>query len=163
MSRDVSDFAGEFVSGSGTAAYRDAITLASGLVANALEAADAPGLVDGYSLLKELADKPRLDTVAGVGLPAALEEAVGLMAGHSAVVTHPAYLAHLHCPPTVASLSARFSSARSISPSISLTKLPQPRPSSNELSNISVPESDTGQMRTVPSPVAAPNPICTRC
>lgn len=58
MSRDVSDFAGEFVSGSGTAAYCDAITLASGLVANALEAADAPGLVDGYSLLKELADKP---------------------------------------------------------------------------------------------------------
>ncbi|GJO01353.1 putative decarboxylase [Mycobacterium marinum] len=106
MSRDVSDFAGEFVSGSGTGAYRDAITLASVLVASALEAADAPGLVDGYSLLKELADKPRLDTVAGVGLPAALKEAVGLMAGHSAVVTHPAYLAHLHCPPTVASLSA---------------------------------------------------------
>lgn len=163
MSRDVSDFAGEFVSGSGTAAYCDAITLASGLVANALEAADAPGLVDGYSLLKELADKPRLDTVAGVGLPAALEEAVGLMAGHSAVVTHPRTWRTCTARPPLLPCPLRFSSARSISPSIRLTKLPQPRPSSNELSNISVPESDTGQMRTVPSPVAAPNPICTRC
>jgi L-2,4-diaminobutyrate decarboxylase len=106
MSQQPSPFAGEFLAGSGAAVYREAIALAAGSAAAALERPDSPGLVHGYAALKGSADSFRLDTVTGVGLPAALDEAVSLLAGNSAVVTHPAYLAHLHCAPTVSSLAA---------------------------------------------------------
>jgi L-2,4-diaminobutyrate decarboxylase len=101
-----SPFAGEFLAGSGAAAYCEAVALAASGAAAALERPDSPGLVRGYTALKESADSLRLDTATGVGLPAALDEAVSLLAGNSAVVTHPAYLAHLHCAPTVPSLAA---------------------------------------------------------
>jgi L-2,4-diaminobutyrate decarboxylase len=106
MSQEPSPFVGEFLAGSGAAVYREAITLAADSAATALERPDSPGLVNGYAALKESADRIRLDTLAGVGLPAALTEAVSLLVGTSAVVTHPAYLAHLHCAPTVSSLAA---------------------------------------------------------
>jgi L-2,4-diaminobutyrate decarboxylase len=106
MSQEPSPFADEFLAGSGTAAYREAIALAANSAAAALERPDSPGLVNGYAALKESADSLRLDTLTGVGLPAAVAEAVSLLAGNSAVVTHPGYLAHLHCAPTVSSLAA---------------------------------------------------------
>lgn len=106
MSDEPSPFAGEFLAGSGAVAYREAIALAADNVVAALENADSPGLVSGYAALKESADTLLLDTLTGIGLPAALEEAVCLLAGNSAVVTHPAYLAHLHCAPTASSLAA---------------------------------------------------------
>jgi L-2,4-diaminobutyrate decarboxylase len=106
MSREPTPFARQFLAGSGAAAYRESIALAADRAAAALQMPDSPGLVNGYAALKESADSFSLDIMAGVGLPKALDEAVGLLAGNSAVVTHPAYLAHLHCAPTVSSLAA---------------------------------------------------------
>ncbi|WP_019972138.1 pyridoxal-dependent decarboxylase [Mycobacterium sp. 141] len=106
MKADPSPFAADFVTASGLNGYREAMMLATTWVGTELAEQPTPGLVEGYADLKEAVDALPLDIPVGIGLPGALGEAVNLLARNSAAVTHPAYLAHLHCPPTVASLAA---------------------------------------------------------
>lgn len=99
-------FEADFVTASGLSGYREAMMLATTWVGTELAEQSKPGLVDGYADLKQAVDAIPLHIPTGIGLPGALGEAINLLAQNSAVVTHPAYLAHLHCPPTVASLAA---------------------------------------------------------
>lgn len=105
MNHSQSPFADDFLSEAGLPGYRAAITLAATRVSAELAQPESAGLVDGYAALKATVDGLPLDSAGGVGLPGALDEAVSLLAGSSAMVTHPGYLAHLHCPPTVSSLA----------------------------------------------------------
>lgn len=108
MSPDMSPFAGDFVTEQGLAAYREAIALVAAWVGAELRDPAKPGLVDGYTGLRDAVGELPLDGGAGVGLLRAIGEAANLLAGNSATVTHPAYLAHLHCPPSVSSLAAEM-------------------------------------------------------
>ncbi len=101
-----SPFVSDFLTGESKIAYREAIALAADRASAALGDATRPGLVDGYAALKSDAGRLDLDDPEGVGLSRALDEAAGLLAEKSVVVTHPAYLAHLHCPPALPSLAA---------------------------------------------------------
>ncbi|NGX07292.1 pyridoxal-dependent decarboxylase [Mycobacteroides franklinii] len=103
---DQSPFVSEFLTGDSENTYREAIALAADRASAALGGAVAPGLVDGYAALKNDVGRLDLDDPDGVGLSRALDEAAGLLAEKSVVVTHPAYLAHLHCPPALPSLAA---------------------------------------------------------
>lgn len=101
-----SPFVSDFLTGDSARTYREAVALAAERASVTLGGATAPGLVDGYSALKRDAERLDLDDPDGVGLSRALDEATGLLAEKSVVVTHPAYLAHLHCPPALPSLAA---------------------------------------------------------
>lgn len=103
---DMRPLEADFVTTAGLTGYREAMMLATTWAGTELADPTVPGLVEGYANLKEAADDLPLDLPEGIGLPGALGEAVNLLARKSAVVTHPAYLAHLHCPPMVASLAA---------------------------------------------------------
>ncbi|EFV15031.1 pyridoxal phosphate-dependent decarboxylase family protein [Segniliparus rugosus] len=108
MSGEHMPFEADFVAGSGALAYQEAAAWAVALTGSALADPKTPGLVDGYAGLKAQASSLGLDEADGVGLRQALREAVGLLADRSASVASPAYLAHLHCPPTIASLAAEM-------------------------------------------------------
>lgn len=108
MTLDESPFAGDFLTPGGLAAYREAVTLAAIWTGTELRDPASPGLVSGYAELDRAVEEFSLDVPSGIGLPRALGEAAGLLSGRSAVVTHPGYLAHLHCPPTVSSLAAEI-------------------------------------------------------
>lgn len=96
----------EFLTAAGLPRYRDAMASAADWTGTVLGKLDNPGLVDGYAARKLSADEIDLDIEAGVGLSTAVGEAIGMLAGNSAVPTHPGYLAHLHCPPALPSLAA---------------------------------------------------------
>lgn len=106
MTAHQSPFVSDFLTGDSAHTYREAVALAAEQASVTLGGATAPGLVDGYSALKRDAERLDLDDPDGVGLSRALDEATGLLAEKSVVVTHPAYLAHLHCPPALPSLAA---------------------------------------------------------
>lgn len=106
MTSDSSPFAGDFLTPAGLSGYREALTLAAIWTGTELRDPARPGLVAGYAEIGRSVDEFSLDSPAGIGLPRALGEAAGLLSGRSAVVTHPGYLAHLHCPPTLSSLAA---------------------------------------------------------
>ncbi|OHT86738.1 pyridoxal phosphate-dependent decarboxylase family protein [Mycobacteroides saopaulense] len=106
MTANQSPFLSAFLTGDSENTYREAIALAADRAGGALGGAIVPGLVDGYAALKREAGRLDLDDPDGVGLSRALDEAAGLLAEKSVVVTHPAYLAHLHCPPALPSLAA---------------------------------------------------------
>lgn len=106
MTAHQSPFVSDFLTGDSENTYREAIALAAERTSAALGDATRPGLVDGYAALKNDAGRLDLDSPDGVGLSRALDEAAGLLAEKSVVVTHPAYLAHLHCPPALPSLAA---------------------------------------------------------
>lgn len=106
MKHDPGPFVSDFLTGNSENTYREAIALAADRAAVALGRSDMPGLVDGYATLKDSVGRVDLDDPDGVGLSLALDEAAGLLAEKSVVVTHPAYLAHLHCPPALPSLAA---------------------------------------------------------
>lgn len=108
MTTDASPFAGDFLTPAGLSGYREALTLAAIWTGTELRDPDRPGLVTGYAEVGRAVDEFSLDNPAGIGLPRALGEAAGLLSGRSAVVTHPGYLAHLHCPPTLSSLAAEI-------------------------------------------------------
>lgn len=108
MTTDASPFAGDFLTPHGLSGYREALTLATIWAGTELRDPERPGLVAGYAEVDRIVEEFNLDTPAGIGLPRALGEAAGLLSGRSAVVTHPGYLAHLHCPPTLSSLSAEI-------------------------------------------------------
>ncbi|MEU9806038.1 pyridoxal-dependent decarboxylase [Mycobacterium sp. NPDC050853] len=106
MTPNPSPFVSDFLTGDSETTYREAIALAADRASGALGGATKPGLVDGYAALKSDVGRLDLDDPHGVGLSRALDEAAGLLAEKSVVVTHPAYLAHLHCPPALPSLAA---------------------------------------------------------
>lgn len=108
MTTDASPFAGDFLTSGGLSGYREALTLAAIWAGTELRDPARPGLVAGYAELEKIVEGFELDTSQGIGLPRALSEAAGLLSGQSAVVTHPGYLAHLHCPPTLSSLAAEI-------------------------------------------------------
>lgn len=108
MTTDPSPFAGDFLTPDGLSAYREALTLAAIWTGTELRDPEQPGLVTGYAKVGRTVDEFSLDNPAGIGLSRALGEAAGLLSGRSAVVTHPGYLAHLHCPPTLSSLAAEI-------------------------------------------------------
>ncbi|WKG02921.1 aspartate aminotransferase family protein [Mycolicibacterium sp. HK-90] len=108
MTAGTESFADDFLTGTGLSGYREALTLAATWAGTELADPARPGVVAGYVELAETVGKIDLDNMAGIGLPRALGEAVSLLSGRSAVVTHPGYLAHLHCPPTVSSLAAEI-------------------------------------------------------
>lgn len=106
MTTDTNPFASDFLTATGLSGYREALTLAAVWTGTELRDPDRPGQVTGYAELDRSVDSFRLDNAQGIGLPRALGEAAGLLSGQSAIVTHPGYLAHLHCPPTLSSLAA---------------------------------------------------------
>lgn len=108
MTTGADSFADDFLTGTGLSGYREALTLAATWAGTELADPAGPGVVTGYAELAAVVEKVGLDNVTGIGLPRALGEAVSLLSGRSAVVTHPGYLAHLHCPPTVSSLAAEI-------------------------------------------------------
>lgn len=108
MTMGTGSFADDFLTPRGLSGYREALTLAATWAGTELADPAQPGVVAGYAEIEATVGKIALDNVAGIGLPQALGEAVALLSGRSAVVTHPGYLAHLHCPPTVPSLAAEI-------------------------------------------------------
>ncbi|MBV0917069.1 pyridoxal phosphate-dependent decarboxylase family protein [Mycobacteroides chelonae] len=106
MTPTLSPFVSDFLTGESADVYREAVMLAADRAGAVLGGATKPGLVEGYAALKDDAGRLDLDDPEGVGLSRALDEAAGLLAEKSVVVTHPAYLAHLHCPPALPSLAA---------------------------------------------------------
>lgn len=108
MTTDTNPFAADFLTATGLTGYREALTLAAIWAGTELRDPDRPGLVAGYAELNKVVEAFELDSAEGIGLPRALGEAAGLLSGQSAIVTHPGYLAHLHCPPTLSSLAAEI-------------------------------------------------------
>ncbi|CQD22310.1 putative decarboxylase [Mycobacterium lentiflavum] len=105
MSGDTA-FESEFLTVAGAQHYLEAVNEAAGHVAAGCLRPARPGFIQGAAALRETLAGFRVVPRTGLGLSAVLDETAALVAPHSTAVSNPNYVAHLHCPPAIASLAA---------------------------------------------------------
>jgi L-2,4-diaminobutyrate decarboxylase len=99
-------FESEFLTRAGAQHYLEAVSEAAGHIAAGCVRPVRPGFIQGAAGLRDTLATFSTVPRTGLGLSAVLGEAAALVAPHSTAVSNPNYVAHLHCPPTIASLAA---------------------------------------------------------
>jgi L-2,4-diaminobutyrate decarboxylase len=104
----MSEFDRDFLSATaaGRQAYADAMTAAEAIVQRDLTSLTSPYQGPAATELAELIDALDVCPEEGVGVGSALDLAGRLVLRNSIVVSHPACLGHLHCPPLIPALAA---------------------------------------------------------
>ncbi|MBH5320101.1 aspartate aminotransferase family protein [Paenibacillus sp. GSMTC-2017] len=87
-------------------AFREAVQAAQETILFCFANLDRPYSGESPLVLSELAKGMNRTFATGEALDAVIQQVGQSILRHSAVVTHPACIAHLHCPPLIASVAA---------------------------------------------------------